>query len=170
MVGTLLFIFFIVRLFSQLLIRSRQQGGTSFAMVTWTLAGILIAQLIALPDLSWPPLWALLILATGLLTSQTNPMSARTVHAGPLLGPSPANPRTCLDHASPMRIAIGTLGMKRKLHGVGCYIKNLVHSLAKIDAKNEYLIFGSSENVSHLAGLGGTILTLKRHPVTPLCG
>lgn len=53
-----------------------------------------------------------------------------------------------------MRIAINALGMKRRLHGVGNYIKNLVWGLSKIDSENEYLIFGSSENACHLEGLG----------------
>ena len=52
-----------------------------------------------------------------------------------------------------MRIAINALGMKDKLHGVGNYIKNLVSALSKIDSENEYLIFGSPENVRHLEGL-----------------
>jgi hypothetical protein len=34
------------------------------------LAGLLIAQGLALPDLSWPPLWGILIAATSLLVSQ----------------------------------------------------------------------------------------------------
>ncbi len=53
-----------------------------------------------------------------------------------------------------MRIAINTLGMKRKLHGVGNYIKNLVCALSKADRENQYLIFASSENVGHLKELG----------------
>jgi glycosyltransferase involved in cell wall biosynthesis len=53
-----------------------------------------------------------------------------------------------------MRIAINTLGMKGKLHGVGNYIKNLVCALSKLDSHNQYFLFASSENVRHLEGLG----------------
>jgi glycosyltransferase involved in cell wall biosynthesis len=53
-----------------------------------------------------------------------------------------------------MRIAINTLGMKRRLHGVGNYIKNLVCALSKLDSHNQYFLFASSENVGHLEGLG----------------
>lgn len=53
-----------------------------------------------------------------------------------------------------MRIAINTLGMKGKLHGVGNYIKNLVRALSKLDSHNQYVLFASSENVRHLEGLG----------------
>jgi len=52
-----------------------------------------------------------------------------------------------------MRIAINTLAMKSKLHGVGNYIKNLVRSLSRRDAENDYLLFASKENISHLKGL-----------------
>lgn len=52
-----------------------------------------------------------------------------------------------------MRIAINTLGMKGKLHGVGNYIKNLVRALSKLDSHNQYVLFASSENVRHLEGL-----------------
>jgi len=52
-----------------------------------------------------------------------------------------------------MRIAINTLAMRRELYGGGNYIKNLVWALSRIDRENEYLIFGSSENVCHLEGL-----------------
>ena len=55
-----------------------------------------------------------------------------------------------------MHIAINTLPMKRKLHGVGNYIKNLVWSLSRIDSVNEYLILGSHENLCHLSGLPGS--------------
>jgi glycosyltransferase involved in cell wall biosynthesis len=53
-----------------------------------------------------------------------------------------------------MRIAINTLAMKRELHGVGSYVKNLVSALSKIDQENEYLLFATAENVYHLSGLG----------------
>jgi glycosyltransferase involved in cell wall biosynthesis len=52
-----------------------------------------------------------------------------------------------------MRIAINTLAMKSKLHGVGNYIKNLVWSLSSRDSKNEYLLFVSKENIGHVQGL-----------------
>jgi glycosyltransferase involved in cell wall biosynthesis len=52
-----------------------------------------------------------------------------------------------------MRIAINTLPMKRKLHGVGNYIKNLVRCLSHLDSANEYLIIASRENLSHLGNL-----------------
>jgi hypothetical protein len=72
-IGTVLFAIFLFRLFAQLLPASRQQGGTSFALVAWMLVGLLIAQGLALPDLSWPPLWAILIAATSLLVSPSEP-------------------------------------------------------------------------------------------------
>jgi glycosyltransferase involved in cell wall biosynthesis len=53
-----------------------------------------------------------------------------------------------------MRIAINALAMKRQLHGVGSYVKNLVSALSRIDQENEYLVFASKENVCHLSGLG----------------
>jgi hypothetical protein len=77
--GTGLFAIFLFRLFAQLLPASRQQNGTSFALVTWMLVGLLIAQALALPDLSWPPLWGILIAATSLLVSQPD-------HLEPALG------------------------------------------------------------------------------------
>lgn len=46
--------------------------------------------------------------------------------------------------------------MKRELHGVGNYIKNLVWGLSRIDRENEYLIIASSENLCHLKGLPDT--------------
>jgi glycosyltransferase involved in cell wall biosynthesis len=53
-----------------------------------------------------------------------------------------------------MRIAINTLAMKRELHGVGNYVKNLICALSRLDRENEYLLFASSENVCHLGELG----------------
>jgi glycosyltransferase involved in cell wall biosynthesis len=53
-----------------------------------------------------------------------------------------------------MRIAINTLGMKGKLHGVGNYIKNLVCALSRLDSHSQYFLFASSENIRHLEGLG----------------
>ena len=52
-----------------------------------------------------------------------------------------------------MRIAINALLMKRKLHGVGNYIKNLVWSLSRVDSANEYLVLASHENLCHFEGL-----------------
>jgi glycosyltransferase involved in cell wall biosynthesis len=52
-----------------------------------------------------------------------------------------------------MRIAINTLLLKRKPHGVGNYIKNLVWSLGRLDSANEYLLLGSRENLCHFAAL-----------------
>jgi hypothetical protein len=61
------------------------------------LSGILIAQAIALPDLSWPPLWAVLILATSMLASQSDPSNAASkvavvvpVKHSPSADPEPA--------------------------------------------------------------------------------
>jgi hypothetical protein len=96
-VGTILFSSYIVRLFRQLFAASCGKDGASFALITWMLAGILISQVIALPDLSWPPLWALLILATGMLASQSAPSSSSTkvgvvvpVKHSPSASPEPA--------------------------------------------------------------------------------
>ena len=93
-VGTLLFGIFLFRLFRQLLPASRRPDGTSFALVAWMLAGILIAEGLALPDLSWPPLWGILIAATALLVAQPD-LSA--VHENPsattaFTGELPQNP------------------------------------------------------------------------------
>jgi glycosyltransferase involved in cell wall biosynthesis len=52
-----------------------------------------------------------------------------------------------------MRIAINCLGMKRHLHGVGNYIRNLVWALSRLDRENEYLLFASPENEKHLYDL-----------------
>jgi hypothetical protein len=60
------------------------------------LAGLLIAQSIALPDLSWPPLWAVLILATGMIASQSATTNAvkvgvvMPVKHSPAVNPEPA--------------------------------------------------------------------------------
>jgi len=70
-VGTLLFGLCFGRLFVRLLLASRQQCGAPFAMLAWMLVGLLVAQGIALPDLSWPPLWAVLIAAVSLLAPPT---------------------------------------------------------------------------------------------------
>jgi hypothetical protein len=70
LIGTVLFLFFIARLFAQLVSASRSQRAGPVVLVTWMLAGLLIAQGIALPDLSWPPLWAVLIVAASLLVSR----------------------------------------------------------------------------------------------------
>jgi len=53
-----------------------------------------------------------------------------------------------------MRVAINTLGMGGKLYGIGNYIKNLLSALSRIDFDNEYLVFGSPENLCHLEGIG----------------
>jgi glycosyltransferase involved in cell wall biosynthesis len=66
-----------------------------------------------------------------------------------------------------MRIAINTLPMKRKLNGVGNYIKNLVWALSAIDNENEYLIIASSDNVCHLRGLPGRFC-VKMAPNNPI--
>jgi hypothetical protein len=93
-IGTVLFVLYISRLFSRLVRVSRRPGADSYVMVTWMLAGILIAQMIALPDLSWPPLWALLILATGMLASQsaTSSSTRKVSVVAPVKHPPSANP------------------------------------------------------------------------------
>lgn len=53
-----------------------------------------------------------------------------------------------------MRIAFNTLPMKQDLLGIGNYIKLLLHYLARIDRKNEYVLYVSKENFSHVEGLG----------------
>jgi glycosyltransferase involved in cell wall biosynthesis len=52
-----------------------------------------------------------------------------------------------------MRIAINTLLLKRKPHGVGNYIKNLVWSLSRMDSTDEYLLLASRENLCHFEAL-----------------
>lgn len=95
-IGTILFVLYIYRLFSRLITLSRRPGAGSYVMVTWMLAGILIAQSIALPDLSWPPLWAVLILATGMIASQSATTNAvkvgvvMPVKHSPAVNPEPA--------------------------------------------------------------------------------
>jgi hypothetical protein len=93
-VGTVLFAIFIFRLFGQLLPASRQQNGVNFALVAWMLVGLLVAQGLAVPDLSWPPLWGILIAATSLLVSRPDPArpALRAVVATPPPGDLPANP------------------------------------------------------------------------------
>ncbi|HTT23535.1 MAG TPA: hypothetical protein VMG82_31700 [Candidatus Sulfotelmatobacter sp.] len=80
-VGSVLFVLFVFRLIVQLSKRARLAGGSSFAMVMWMLAGILVAQSVALPDLSWPPLWGILISAVSLLVSR-NEIAPEGVRAG----------------------------------------------------------------------------------------
>lgn len=96
-IGTILFVVYIARLFSRLTALARQPGAGSYVMVTWMLAGILIAQAIALPDLSWPSLWAVLIVASGIVASQSNPAKAASkvaavmpVNHSPSANPEPA--------------------------------------------------------------------------------
>jgi hypothetical protein len=93
-IGTVLFALYIGRLFGQLLPASRQSNGTSFALVAWMLAGILIAQALALPDLSWPPLWGVLIAATALLAAQPDPsaLPENPAAAPDFTGDLPHNP------------------------------------------------------------------------------
>jgi hypothetical protein len=93
-VGVTLFVIFLVRLFRQLFAGSRGPYTSSFAMATWTLLGMLVAQLLALPDLSWPPFWGVLFAALSLLVSHSD-RSTEVVFAGvrnPLGGSSPADP------------------------------------------------------------------------------
>ena len=96
-IGTILFVLYIARLVSGLVTLSRWPGAGSYVMVIWMLSGILIAQAIALPDLSWPPLWAVLILATSMLASQSDPSNAASkvavvvpVKHSPSADPEPA--------------------------------------------------------------------------------
>ena len=89
-IGTILFVLYISRLFSRLVTLSRRPGAGSYVMVTWMLAGILIAQSIALPDLSWPPLWAVLILATGMVASQ--PVTSNAVGRAGMVMPVKHSP------------------------------------------------------------------------------
>lgn len=66
LVGMYFFILFVAGLIAQLVRMTRRQGGSQFAMVTWMLAGLLVAQCVAIPDVNWPPLWAALIVAASL--------------------------------------------------------------------------------------------------------
>ena len=71
-IGTLLFAIFIVRLFGQLSnVSSRPEGGP-FTMVAWMLVGLVIAQCVGIADLNWPPLWAVLIAAAGILACRSS--------------------------------------------------------------------------------------------------
>lgn len=93
-IGTGLFVLFIVRLLGQLLARSDAQSRTgAFVMMSWMLVGILLAQTVALPDLSWPPLWAVLILATSVLASQDGASNelGNALKNAPITRPWPAN-------------------------------------------------------------------------------
>ena len=75
-IGTLLFILCVFRFVVQLFEVSRHKGGEPVALLSWMMVGLLIAQAIALPDLSWPPLWAALITAASTLASPTCPKGA----------------------------------------------------------------------------------------------
>jgi hypothetical protein len=92
-IGTAFFVLFVVRLFRQLFEASRKPVAGSFMMVTWMLAGILIAQTIAIPDLNWPPLWAALMVACSVLSSKTG-LPAAVLPAEPMAdkGPGPIKP------------------------------------------------------------------------------
>ena len=48
-----------------------------------------------------------------------------------------------------MKIAINTLGPSKLKAGIGNYVVNLVHELARIDGRNEYLILANEDNAQH---------------------
>ncbi len=53
-----------------------------------------------------------------------------------------------------MRIAINALASRGSLSGAARYIRSLVTSLAKIDAKNKYILYVSPEDTPRFSGLG----------------
>ncbi len=71
-VGSVLFVVFVLRLLKCLFRVSRSEGRGSYAMVAWMLVGILIAQGLALPDISWPPFWGTLMMGVSLLVAETS--------------------------------------------------------------------------------------------------
>ena len=94
LIGTFLFALFAARLCKQLFEASRRPGNPSAAMVAWTLVGLLIAEGLALPDLSWPPLWAVIIVGFSVLASREERAERyiRVVSPLPVETPSPAIP------------------------------------------------------------------------------
>lgn len=92
-IGTTLFVVFIARLLRQVLSASCGRDASSFAMVSWMLIGMLIAQAVAIPDLSWPPFWGVLIVTSSLLASR-NQLAAEVavVFAPDPAGDAPTNP------------------------------------------------------------------------------
>jgi len=52
-----------------------------------------------------------------------------------------------------MRIAINTLGSQGRAYGGARYIRSLVSWLAKVDPKNEYVLYVSREDVPRFSGL-----------------
>jgi hypothetical protein len=94
-IGFALFGLFIARLLKPLLAGSRLPGGGTFAMVTWMLVGLLIAESAGIPDLNWPPLWAVLIVAATMLVRPRDPFCTPLVpsqRSAPAPGSSPALP------------------------------------------------------------------------------
>lgn len=53
-----------------------------------------------------------------------------------------------------MHIALTALGVRRQLFGGGTYVKNLVHTLARLAPEHHYTIYVTPENSAHFQDLG----------------
>ena len=67
-----------------------------------------------------------------------------------------------------MRIAINALASRGTLSGAARYIRSLVTSLAKVDAKNEYVLYASQDDVPLFAGLGPNFQPVPTVAIRPL--
>jgi len=56
-----------------------------------------------------------------------------------------------------MHVAINTLAVQRRPHGVGSYVRNLARRLAALDRENQYTLYVSPENAVHFEGLGPNV-------------
>lgn len=67
-----------------------------------------------------------------------------------------------------MRIAINALASRGTLSGAARYIRSLVTSLAKVDAKNEYVLYVSQDDVPLFARLGPNFQPVPTVAIRPL--
>ncbi len=67
-----------------------------------------------------------------------------------------------------MRIAINALACRGSLTGTARYIRNLTSWLAKLDAKNEYILYVARDDVPTFSGLGGNFQLVPTVAVRPL--
>jgi hypothetical protein len=83
LVGCLLFGVFIARLLSALRDACRTERGTDLRFVLWMVIGWLVAQVLAIPDLSFSPFWAILVTAVSVV-------SARSLAVPTVVGSAPS--------------------------------------------------------------------------------
>ncbi len=67
-----------------------------------------------------------------------------------------------------MRIAINALACRGSLTGTGRYIRNLVSWLAKVDAKNQYILYVARDDMSRFSGLGDNFQLVPTVAVRPV--